>query len=61
MFFAQPGDPSALAASFRRLALDPQESARMGLAGRRYLELNFSRERMAGTLMELLEEMVRAR
>ena len=33
----------------------------MGLAGRRYLELNFSRERMAGTLMELLEEMISAR
>ena len=60
-YFAQPGDPAALAASIRRLALDPQESARMGLAGRRYLELNFSRERMAGTLMELLEEMISAR
>ncbi|HEY6074379.1 MAG TPA: glycosyltransferase family 4 protein, partial [Anaerolineales bacterium] len=58
-YFAQPGDPSALAGAIRRLAADPQESARMGLAGRRYLEQNFNRESMAGKLLELLEEMVK--
>lgn len=56
--FAQPGEAPALAAALRWLAADPQESRRMGLAGRAYLEQNFSREQMAAKLAALLEGLV---
>ena len=58
-YFARPGDPAALAEVLRRLAAGPEESRRMGLAGREYLEKNFSREQMAARLVTLLEEMGR--
>ena len=48
----------ALADAIRELAEHPQESLKMGLSGRRYLEQNFSRERMAGELVRLLEQLV---
>ena len=54
-FFARPGDASALAEAIKNLAEDPDRSRRMGLAGREYLEQNFSREQMAEKLLNLLE------
>jgi len=52
--FAQPGNPAALAEAVARLAANRDESLRMGLAGRTYLETNFSREALAGKLEKLL-------
>ena len=52
--FVQPGDPQALAAAVRRLAADPDRARRMGLAGRQYLEHNFSREEIARRLIQCL-------
>jgi glycosyltransferase involved in cell wall biosynthesis len=57
-FFAQPGNAAALASVIGRLAADPEKSRGMGRAGRLYLEQNFSREKMAGRLVSLLEEML---
>lgn len=59
-FFAQPGEPAALAGAIRKLAAHPDASRSMGLSGRRYLEQNFSREQMAARLAALLETMVQA-
>ncbi len=52
--FVPPGDPAALAASIQALSADPQKSLLMGLAGRRYLEIHFSREKMAFDLLAVL-------
>ncbi len=52
--FAQPGDPSALAEAIRFLADNPERSRRMGLAGRRYLEKHFSRDKIAEQLLNIL-------
>jgi glycosyltransferase involved in cell wall biosynthesis len=57
--FAQPGDPAALAAVIKTMADEPELSRRMGLAGRRYLEEHFSRDRMAEKLIGILEELVK--
>ncbi len=57
--FAQPGDPAALAEAIRSLAADKENSRRMGLAGRKYLEAHFSRDEMAAKLLGVLEEMTR--
>jgi glycosyltransferase involved in cell wall biosynthesis len=59
--FAQPGDPAALAEAVARLAADRDESLRMGLAGRTYLEANFSREALAEKLEELLNSLGKPR
>jgi glycosyltransferase involved in cell wall biosynthesis len=56
-FFAEPGDASALAGVISRLAEDKASARKMGLKGRKFLEENFSRERIAGQLISLLEEM----
>jgi glycosyltransferase involved in cell wall biosynthesis len=56
--FVPPGDPPALAAAVRTLAADPGKARKMGLAGRRYLEEQFSREALARQLEELLLEML---
>ena len=56
--FAQPGNPRALAEVIRALAADELKARRMGSAGRKYLEENFSREKVAEKLVKLLEEMV---
>jgi glycosyltransferase involved in cell wall biosynthesis len=56
--FARPGDAAALAEAIGKLAADPEQGRRMGLAGRLYLEQHFSRERMAQKLVSLLEGMV---
>jgi len=55
--FAQPGDPSALAEAIKTLASDPERSRKMGLAGRKYLEEHFSRDKMAAKLLEVLKSL----
>jgi glycosyltransferase involved in cell wall biosynthesis len=55
--FAQPGDPAALAEAAHKLAADRDETLRMGLAGRAYLEAHFSREGLAEKLQGLLTAM----
>jgi len=57
-FFAEPGNATALANVISRLAKDQMLAREMGLRGRRYLEDNFSREKIAEQLVTLLEEMV---
>jgi glycosyltransferase involved in cell wall biosynthesis len=56
-FFAEPGDAVALSASIRKLAEDKIEARKMGLKGRKYLVDNFSREKVADQLVNLLENM----
>ncbi len=56
-YFAQPGDASALADVISRLAHDKIQARQMGLNGRKYLEEHFSREKTAGQLVNLLEQM----
>lgn len=55
--FVQPGDPSALAQAVRSMAADRDEWRVMGLAGRKYLEENFSRDGIAHKLLNVLLEM----
>jgi glycosyltransferase involved in cell wall biosynthesis len=55
--FAEPGNPSALAGAIRELAADKKEAQAMGMAGRKYLEQNFSRAVIGEKLLKLLEEM----
>jgi glycosyltransferase involved in cell wall biosynthesis len=52
--FAEPGNAAALAGVIRRLANDPQKSRAMGLKGRKYLEENFSREKIVDELMQVI-------
>lgn len=59
--FVQPGDPAALAEAAARLAANRDESLRMGLAGRTYLETHFSREALAEKLEQLLNAMGKPR
>jgi glycosyltransferase involved in cell wall biosynthesis len=56
-YFAQPGNPQALADAITRLAQDKIKARQMGLNGRIYLEEHFSREKVAVQLISLLEEM----
>ena len=56
--FVPPGDPLALAQTVRKLAADPAASRRMGLAGRQYLEQNFSRSALAEKLVGILADML---
>lgn len=56
-FFAEPGNASALANVISNLAQDKMKAHAMGLKGRKYLEDNFNREKVAGQLVILLEEM----
>ena len=55
--FAAPGDPSALSEAIRALASDEKKSRQMGLAGRNYLEENFSRAAIGEKLIALLEKL----
>jgi glycosyltransferase involved in cell wall biosynthesis len=57
--FSPPGDAAALAESLRTFALDRQKSRFMGLAGRRYLEEQFSRAVIAEKLLAVFEKQVR--
>jgi len=55
--FAKPGDPAALAEAVKTLAADPAKSRSMGLAGRKYLEENFSRTVIAEKIMDILNSL----
>lgn len=55
--FAAPGAPFRLATVIHALAEFPEESRRMGLRGRKYLEENFSRKVIGEKLVSLLEGM----
>ncbi len=55
--FVRPGDPHALADAICVLAEDRENSRRMGLNGRKYLEANFSREKVAEKLVQIFEEL----
>ncbi len=55
--FATPGNARSLKDAICKLADNPDQSRVMGLNGRRYLEENFSRDGVAGKLVELLESM----
>jgi glycosyltransferase involved in cell wall biosynthesis len=59
-FFCQPGDPEKLAEAVEILNADPGRSRKMGLAGRKYLEEHFSRDKMAAALLDLLTGMHRS-
>ncbi len=54
--FAAPGSAAQLADAIRRLAENPEESRRMGLRGRNYLEGHFSRAVIGEKLLGLLEK-----
>jgi glycosyltransferase involved in cell wall biosynthesis len=56
-FFAEPGNSTALADVISRLAENREQAREMGWKGRKYLEENFSRERIAEQLVSLLEQM----
>ncbi len=55
--FAAPGDAMALKDAICKLADNVEESRVMGLNGRRYLEENFSRDKVTEKLVQLLENM----
>jgi len=57
--FAEPGNAKALANSIYTLASDPEKGRAMGMNGRKYLEENFSREKIAEKLVNLCENLVR--
>ncbi len=57
-YFAEPGNPAALADIISRLAEDKIKAREMGLKGRKYLEENFSREKVADQLMSLLDNLL---
>jgi glycosyltransferase involved in cell wall biosynthesis len=59
--FVQPGNPSALVQANEALATDPNRSKAMGLVGRRYLEENFSRDKMGEKLLEVLTLVVHSK
>jgi glycosyltransferase involved in cell wall biosynthesis len=57
--FARPGDPAALAEAVRAVAAAKEKSRQMGLAGRKYLEEHFSREKISADLLRVLQELTR--
>ncbi|MEZ5565055.1 MAG: glycosyltransferase family 4 protein [Gammaproteobacteria bacterium] len=50
----EPENDAELAAAVRQLALDPDRVRALGDAGRRYVEANYDRRRLAGRFEELL-------
>jgi glycosyltransferase involved in cell wall biosynthesis len=56
-YFAEPGNPSALADAIRLLAADNAKAREMGLRGRAHLEEHFSRASIGEKLLNLLDEM----
>jgi glycosyltransferase involved in cell wall biosynthesis len=50
----QPESASALAAAITRLAADPQEAGRMGANGRRFVENEFDRDKLAAAMLDEL-------
>ncbi len=57
--YAQPGNPAALAEAILSLEADRLRARQMGMAGRRYLEENFSRQALGEKLITILEDMAR--
>jgi glycosyltransferase involved in cell wall biosynthesis len=57
--FVPPGDAPLLAQSISSMAGDRDHCRKMGLAGRNYLERNFSRAAIAGNLLKLMEAMAK--
>ncbi len=57
--FVNPGDPQSLAKAIQDLALNPTKRRKMGINGRKMIELQFSRNKLAGELTILLENMRR--
>jgi glycosyltransferase involved in cell wall biosynthesis len=57
--FVEPGRANLLADALVKLASDPEKSRAMGMNGRRYLEKNFSREKISERLISLLEELIK--
>jgi glycosyltransferase involved in cell wall biosynthesis len=55
--FVPPGDAQLLAQTISSMADDRDQCRKMGLAGRNYLEKNFSRTAIAGKLLDLIKEM----
>jgi len=53
--FVQPGDPQALAEAVQRMADDPEQASQMGACGRRFVEENFNRGKLADLLAEIVE------
>lgn len=53
-----PGSPQALAEAVLRLADNPDLSRELGVAGRRYVERNFARERLASEMLHHLRGVV---
>jgi len=52
-----PGDAPALAQAVRRLAADPQQARRLGLAGRAFVETHYDRRKLAGELIRIIQPM----
>ncbi len=59
--FAQPGDPKAIAESVKRLAADPVLAEQLGQAGRRGVERDFDRERLAAKMALIMEKIAENR
>ncbi|MGB2896474.1 MAG: glycosyltransferase family 4 protein [Anaerolineales bacterium] len=53
--FAQPGDPEAIAAVVKRLAVEPLLGEQMGQAGRRCVDRGFNREHLAAKMAVIME------
>ena len=56
--FVPPGDPAALAQAVRSLADQPELARQMGANGRRLVEQQFDRARLAEKLAEIIEAMI---
>jgi glycosyltransferase involved in cell wall biosynthesis len=54
-----PGDPPAMAQAIQWLADHPEERQTMGLNGRKYVEENFDRTKLAEQLVGILENLVK--
>jgi glycosyltransferase involved in cell wall biosynthesis len=48
----QPESADALAEAITRLAANPQEAAAMGASGRRFVEAEFDRDKLAAAMLE---------
>jgi glycosyltransferase involved in cell wall biosynthesis len=59
--FISPGNPAGLAAAVRKLATNRPLARSMGANGRKYLEQHFSRDVIAGRLLEILERTITRR
>ena len=56
-----PEDPVALAAALLSLAASPKRAAELGTSGRRYVEAQFDREKLAAAMLEELRSVALAR